>query len=275
MSEQITLRDHVEMIRNDTTISRRAILKLYNKLSDDITTAIFNPIMTDRIRRIYLDATPRSILLDGDSIRIRRRGTVYLEYNTQNDYTYDVYTSWDAPFFERIFDSDTVENIQSWSPEMLLMRYIAEQFRKGKTKPKGTTWFADWARSSNTKKLLKCQMCILWYSLPRMSNYIENSPVYKAFEHKLVAATRLLYNMKDKQRYTICNQLLKLRAFIDALKTRVHLPMVYGRFVLCVMAACAYKKSEISEMVHNPKLAPKPLKNMLAFYWFQLLNPFD
>jgi hypothetical protein len=88
-------------------------------------------------------------------------------------------------------------------------------------------------------------------------------------------ATRLLYNASSKRRYTICSKLFKLRRFMDTLKTRVHLPMLYGRFILCVMAACNYKKSEIEMIVNNPKMAPKSLKNMLVFYWFQLLSPWN
>ena len=57
---KITLRDHVEMMRADDSISTRRILRIYEKLSDTITCAVFNPMMTDKIRRIYLDATPRS-----------------------------------------------------------------------------------------------------------------------------------------------------------------------------------------------------------------------
>lgn len=272
----ITLRDHVEQMRSDETISTKSILRVYKRLNDTVATAVFNPIMTDDIHRIYLDATPRSIVIDDEkTVHIRKRGGVYLERGADDEYSYDVYKSWDAPFFERIFDSDTLENIQLWSPEMLLMRYIAERFRKGQTKPKNSTWIADWAKADSTKELLTSQICILWYALPRMLNYIEHSSTYRAFERKLVVATRLLYNASSKRRYSICSKLPKLRTFVDALKTRVHLPMLYGRFVVCVMTACNYKKSEVKALVDKPTTAPTILKDMLVFFWFQLLSPWD
>ena len=44
---------------------------------------------------------------------------------------------------------------------------------------------------------------------------------------------------------------------------------------MCAMAAARYTKTEVTTAIQNPTKACKPLREMLVFYWFQLLSPYD
>jgi hypothetical protein len=288
MSSSISLADHIQIMRDDESMSQMEILKLYGRMGDSIATALCETMLSEETRHIYhaltLDQVRLISLKKGKGVDPYRPSTyglqldaedTYLTRDMTKSYTRSVFRDWDAPFLEMLFDTEEIENIVLWSPEMLLMRYIADVCRTGRKKPVRATWMEEWARRSSTRKLFGKKVSILWHSLPRIVAYVQNNPSYVAFERKMVIAARMVCDASEKERYALFKRKSKLREFFDALKTRMHLPMLYGRYVMAAMVAARYTKKDIVTAIQNPTKVCKPLRDMLVFYWFQLLSPYD
>ncbi len=288
MSSSITLADHIQIMRDDESMTPTKILQLYGEMGDSIATALCTSMLNDDTRNIYyalsLDQIELVSLKKGKSLDPCRPSTyglqidaedMYLTRDMTKEYTRKVFNEWDGPFLDMMFNFDEIENIVLWSPEMLLMRYIADVYRTGRKRPLRATWMEEWALRSSTKKLFGKKVSILWHSLPRIVAHVQNNPTYAIFEKKLASAARILCDATQKERYQLFKRKSKLRAFFDALKTRIHLPMLYGRYVMAAMVAARYTKKAVVTAIQNPMKACKPLRNMLVFYWFQLLSPYD
>ena len=283
MSAPITLTEHADYIQDQNGLTAEAILAHYEKVSDSFVQAIFVP-MVDKVRQIiYLNPCPESILCCPKrnrpfnplnhrtyTIRIRMRKSAPIYRRPQEPYSHATFRTWDKQFLNMIYDPDVPLYSPTESLEMNLMRYIATH----DAPPPGVLWIDHWAEDPAIVRLLRTSRSMLWYSLPRILMFIQANPVrYVSFERKLAKAVRLLSN-SDKQ-YKILSKLSKLRTFLEAVKTRSHLPTAYGIYCMNAMKACNYSKSKIAEYIMSPQDAPKPLKNMLAYYWFQMLMPFD
>jgi len=288
MSSSITLADHIQIMRDDESMTPTKILKLYGRMGDSIATALCTTMLSDDVRNIYhalsLDQIRLVSLKKGKGVDPYRTSTYGIELDAEDTYlvrdmtkayTRTVFNEWDAPFLDMMFDTEKIENIVLWSPEMLLMRYIADVARTGRKKPVRATWMEEWAQRSSTRKLFGKKVSILWHSLPRIVAYVQNNPTYQVFERKMACAARILCDATQKERYQLFKQKSKLREFFDAVKTRIHLPMLYGRYVMAAMVAARYTKKELVTAIQNPTKACKPLRDMLVFYWFQLLSPYD
>ena len=288
MPSTITLADHIRLMRDDESMSATDILKLYGRMGDSIATALCTTMLSDDVRNIYhalsLEQIQLVSLKKGKGVDPYNPSTYGLEIDAEDTYlvrdmtkayTRKVFREWDAPFLEMLFDAEDIENIVLWSPEMLLMRYIADVYRSGRKKPVRATWMEEWALRSSTRKLFGKKVSIMWHSLPRIVAYVQNNPTYHVFERKMAAAARILCDATQKERYQLFKQKSKLREFFDAQKTRVHLPMLYGRYIMAAMVAARYTKKDIVTAIQNPTKACKPLRDMLVFYWFQLLSPYD
>ena len=290
MASSITLADHIRLLREDDTLTQKQILEMYGKMGDSIANTLCEAMLSDETRTIYYNISPKQILLRSRTKKTpldpHKPSSYVLDIDPADDtclvrdmnetYSRRVFREWDAPFLHMLFDTEEIDDINSWSPEMLLMRYIADTYsRTGRKKPKSATWMEEWATRKSTRALFGKKISIMWESLPRIVAYVQNNPSYVAFERKLAVVARLLCDADAKERYQLLKRKTKLREFIDALKTRLHLPMLYGRYVMSAMAAARYTKTDIVNAIQNPTKACKPLREMLVFYWFQLLSPYD
>jgi hypothetical protein len=284
MSSPITLSEHAEYIREHAEFTESATLKHYEKVSDSFIQSIFVPMM-DQVRQIiYLNPCPESILCcpkrnrqfnplnhRSYTIRIKMKRSAPIYRNVQEEYSHSTFRTWDRPFLRMIYDDDVDPYSPTESLEMNLMRYIASHDRP----PTGTLWIEQWAEEPSIVRSLRNSKSMMWYSLPRMLMFVQDNEQYASFERKLSKATRLLSNKTSSEQYETLKEFTKLRTFLEAVKTRSHLPTAYGIYCMNAMNACKYSKSKIAEYIMSPQSAPTPLKNMLAYYWFQMLMPYD
>jgi hypothetical protein len=289
MASSITLADHIRLLRDDDTLSKKQILEMYGKMGDSIANTLCEAMLSEDTCTIYYNISPKQVQLRSRTkkgLDPHRPSSYTLHIDAEEDtclvrdmntpYTRATFREWDAPFLQMLFDTEKVDDVNSWSPEMLLMRYIGDTYsRTGRKKPKSATWMEEWATRKSTRKLFNKKVSILWESLPRIVAYVQNNSSYVAFERKLASAARMLCDTDTKERYQMFKRKSGLRDFFDALKTRMHLPMLYGRYVISAMAAARYTKTDIMNAIQNPTKACKPLREMLVFYWFQLLSPYD
>ena len=290
MTSTLSLADHIRLMRDDDTLTKKQILGMYGKMGDSIANRLCEAMLSDETRTIYYNISPKKILLrsrvKNTPLDPHRASSYTLDIDSVEDtclvrdmnerYSRKVFRAWDAPFLKMLFDTERIDDVTSWSPEMLLMRYIGDIYsRTGRKKPKSATWMEEWATRKSTRNLFDKKVSIMWESLPRIVAYVQNNQSYVAFERKLASATRLMCDANANERYQLLKRKSVLRDFFDALKTRLHLPMLYGRYVMCAMAAARYTKEEAIYAIQNPTKACKSLREMLVFYWFQLLSPYD
>jgi hypothetical protein len=266
-------------------------LKLYNKVSDHFVQALFLMCFNTKEKHqlIHFASRPNNFILGKNRLAKQfhplQPKTIVFEpipqseislFNKRGDpYSKFVFDTWDGDYIAKCIDNDrwTLSTDAHCSMEMYLMTYMTMYSKKQKYYVQD--FIEDKAFMGHLKKINH----ILYYALPAFVKILlKNSHYqnrYKQFERKLLAFVRILVDESNNDQYRLLKKMKKMRKFLDVLKTRSHLPTAFGMYIMNVMNAMQYSKSQIKKYIEQPTKAPGDLQTMMGYYWMQMLLPFD
>lgn len=290
---EMTMNDFILCV-SDEDLPNEKKLKIYNNAGDAFIQTLFLMIFDarDKTQIIHMGANIQDFVLGKNrlakqfhplrpkSFEFEAMPNIEVSLTRALDDTYDrlTFDTWDGDFLGKIFSNYMFTTKQSvhFSLEMYLMNYMFHYHESGKT---NRYWLEDMVETDVYRQHWKKTGDILYYSAPQLIRILKTNKQYQRkfheFERKMLAAVRILSDLSCKQQYNQLRKSKKLRAFLDAVKTRSHLPTGYGMYMMECMHALEFTKSTMKKYIQNPKKAPKDLKAMLGFYWMQLLLPFD
>jgi hypothetical protein len=285
--ELLHLDDHVRYMRRQD-LSRQKILKHYEVASESLIEAFLYPMMAKE-QVIYLAPSKDNIICyqkpntefdpknsKSYTIEVAYNEALPIIRNTDEEYTYETFETWDLPFIEAIEDSPK----STYSFELYLMSFIANSPRDSPKKP---LWIHDMCADTNVKKQLDKDVPMFWFAMPRFQDYIYGiedgmrmsyDKKYMKLERKMAVCARALAYKSRKQQYKILKRHTTLRKFLELIKTRSHIPTAFGVMCMAAVNASKFKRIQLYQFMRNPDKAPEPLKNMINYYWSSFLMPY-
>lgn len=283
----------------ESDLTKENKLKLYNKVGDLLIQKIFLMIFDGRDRHqiIHMGTSPDSFVLAKSKLARRfnpfEPKTMEFEimpnmelslFKQKDEYNRITFDTWDGDFLAKTFDMNYLfknkKNPVYYSLEMYLLSYMYIYNKSYKKSGKTSTYhLEDLAANSKIMGNFKKTNNILYHGIPKMLKIINTNTHYqkryKQFEKKLMAMVRILSDKTPKEQYKILEAKSKLRQFVDVIKTRSHLPTIYGMYIMNICEALNISQKNIRYYIRNPTKAPMSLKSMLNYYWLQMLLPFD
>jgi hypothetical protein len=197
--------------------------------------------------------------------------SLYRRNNKKNEYTKQIYKTWDYPYLKHIFSKFKA---LPYSFEMYLIKFIYLQLSKGIKKEKSETWLSYMASNEYIMEHMKEFNTMLYISFGRIMKEFESAQYnkkYRRFENKLIMLVKVF--MKSENSFETIQGSKKLQKFLDALKLRSHLPNAYGMFIHRCMESLGMTMNEMKKYIIKPQNAPNKLKDMILYYWGQMLIP--
>ncbi len=198
-------------------------------------------------------------------------------------YTFDVFMRWDQPYIDSFLVRDSKEDagntysIYNQFPlEARLINYILTNFNRKSNK----LWVERMYESEYTQKALKDRDLYdtLLFYLPTFIKYVKGSKEYKRYEDAIEACVRLLADKKPTEQFEALKVHPKIREFWDFLKTRSHLPVAFGVFIMRGLRACRYTRQQIRDILENPEqtkiYVPEKFRLLIFKYINYLVAPF-
>lgn len=292
-NEILALKDHVHYIRKHA-LNKKHILRHYELASESLIEAFFYPMMAKE-QVIYLAPTREAIVCyqksgtefdplntDSYTVEVAYDEAQPVYRNTEEEYTYKTFKTWDLPFLEAIEGKPDT----SHSFELYLMSFIANSKRTSPKNTKSNLWIHDLWADKEIQKQMNNETPMFLFALPRFLDYIYGvedgmrmtyDKKYLKLEKKMVACVHALAYKSRKQQYMILKRHTKLRKFLELIKMRSHIPTAFGVMCMAAVNACKYTRKQLYYFMRPPNESyspPESLKNMLNYYWSSFVMPY-
>ena len=251
-------------------------MKVMRKGSDSLIHNLAVNIMDDsKIQIIHLAAHPNKFVLRPNKALAFKYDILYKDEENSiirrpdEKYSFRVFKEWDEKFLNLCFGDDRPSNV---SLEMHLMNYISKNIDDCDD---SQSWLERFTHDRDMRQHLKETDDMLYFTIKRTWHNISENPLYHKFEKRLVKAVRILAHLGPDEQYEELKSMKKLRKFIDVIKTRSHLPTIFGMYILESMRTVDYSNRTIKELINRPNEALTHLEQMLIYYWMLMLLPYN